>query len=220
MLSFVKYRESSVIARIYTERFGVQSYIENGVRSAKGKNKIALFQPLTLLDMVVYHDDKKEIHRISEMRCYHPFSSLPYEIGKSCIGLFIAEILHKTLKEHTGNSALYEFLSIHIIELDRLQEGYGNFHLHFLVRYSLYLGFLPHSAKEISGQLDEYAIPYSHDPEIHILLDQLIGEEEIPSQLSRKTRNELLDILLLFYRIHIEDFGDLKSLPVLKEILA
>jgi DNA repair protein RecO (recombination protein O) len=75
-LSYLRYRESSIITKIYTEAFGIQTYIVNGVRSSKSKNnRIALFQPLTLLDMVVYHKNKEDtVHRISELKCYAPFS--------------------------------------------------------------------------------------------------------------------------------------------------
>ena len=83
VLNFVKFKETSVIVKIYTEKFGLQSYIENGVRSSKSKNKIALFQPLTQLELVVYHDPKKEINRISEIRCILPYKSIPFEIKKS-----------------------------------------------------------------------------------------------------------------------------------------
>lgn len=221
VLSFVKYRETSIIVRIFTDQFGVQSYIENGVRSSKGKNKIALFQPLTLLDLVVYHDDKKDLHRISEIRCLHPFTSLPYEVSKSCVGIFMAEVLHKTLKEHTENVSLFEFIHDAVIQLDQQKEGFENFHLHFLIQYSLYLGFTPHSAEEIFEQLDALSVPYVFNAQTaEILNDMIVRESGLENRLSRKTRSELLDILLLFYRIHIEDFGELRSLPVLKEVLA
>lgn len=221
VLSFVKYRETSIIVRIFTEKFGLQSYIENGVRSSKGKNKIALFQPLTLLDLVVYHDDKKDLHRISELRCLHPFSTLPYELSKSCIGLFMAEVLHKTLKEHTENVALYEFIQESVIVLDNKKDNFENSHLQFLLQYSLYLGFTPHSAEEIFEQLDEFAIPYAFGAENARLLNEIINRKDLSEmKFSKKTRSELLNILLLFYRIHVEDFGELRSLPVLKEILS
>ena len=77
VIGYIPYRESSIIVKLYTENFGIQSYIENGVRSAKGKNKIALFQPMTLLDVVVYHNDKKDLHRISEIKCTSPLVSIP-----------------------------------------------------------------------------------------------------------------------------------------------
>ena len=48
------YSESSVVAQIFTEDFGVQSYLINGVKRPKGKIRLSMLQPLHLLDMVVY----------------------------------------------------------------------------------------------------------------------------------------------------------------------
>ena len=98
VLHFIRYSDTSIIAKIYTEAFGLQSYIVNGVRSKSAKNKIALFQPLTLLDLVVYHKENSTLQRISEMRCAEPYQSIPFKVHKSSIALFTAEILQKTLK--------------------------------------------------------------------------------------------------------------------------
>jgi len=73
VLNYIKYSDTSIIAKIYTEAFGLQSYIVNSVRSSKAKNKIALFQPLTLLEMVVYHKNHQGLQRISEMRTAEPY---------------------------------------------------------------------------------------------------------------------------------------------------
>jgi DNA repair protein RecO (recombination protein O) len=103
VLSHIKYKETSIIARIFTDAFGSQSYIVNGVRSTNARTKIGLFQPLTLLDLVVYHNSKKEINRISELKPGFTFHSIPFNIKKMAIALFITELLGKTLKE--GRSA-------------------------------------------------------------------------------------------------------------------
>ena len=73
---FTKYGETSIIVNIFTELFGLQSYIVNGVRSASAKNKIALYQPLTLLDLVVYHRENVNILRIKEVKCLHAYQTI------------------------------------------------------------------------------------------------------------------------------------------------
>ena len=78
VINHIKYKESSIIVRIYTEKLGLQSYIVNGVRSAKAKNKMALFQVLTILDLVAYYyEDQNKLNRISEIRCKQPYQSIP-----------------------------------------------------------------------------------------------------------------------------------------------
>ena len=93
VINNMRYRETSLLITIYTAEFGIASYIENGVRSAKAKHKMALFQPLTLLDLEVYHKPGKGLHRISEAKCYYPYQQIPFDIIKSSIALFLSEVL-------------------------------------------------------------------------------------------------------------------------------
>src|SRR6188768_3165830 len=86
---FTKYGETSIIVNIFTELFGMQSYIVNGVRSKSSKNKIALYQPLTLLDLVVYHRDNANILRIKEIKCLYPYQFIPMDVRKSTIAMFV-----------------------------------------------------------------------------------------------------------------------------------
>jgi DNA repair protein RecO (recombination protein O) len=227
VINYIRYRETSIIVKIYTERFGIQTYIENGVRSSKSKNKIALFQPLTLLDLVVYHDEKKEIHRISEIKCNTPFRTLPYDILKSSVAMFLDEILNKTLKEHSENEILFDFLHHSLVILDELEEHFENFHLIFLLKYAFFLGFAPNTAKEIANQLQGNHIGITFEADspkgginYQAVMDRLLManyHDLLP--INRQVRNHLLEIILLFYRLHFEDFGEMKSLQVLREVM-
>ena len=220
VINYIRYRETSIIVKIYTEKFGIQTFIENGVRSSKSKNKIALFQPLTLLDLVVYHDKKKEIHRISEIKCNSPFRTLPYDILKSSVAMFLVEILSKTLKEHTENEILFDFLHHSLVILDELEEHFENFHLIFLLKYAFFLGFAPNTAKEIAKQLHENHIGILYDADYQRVMDKLLAVNYHDLLLvNRQVRNHLLEIILLFYRLHVEDFGEMKSLQVLREVM-
>lgn len=220
VINYIRYRETSIITKIYTEKFGVQSYIENGVRSSKGKNRIALFQPLSLLDLVLYHDDKKEIHRISEIRTGFPFKTLPYDVYKSSIGMFLNEVLNKTLKETNENIPLFEFLYHSLIFLDETEQHFENFHLIFLLKYSFFLGFSPQDADEILMQLKEAKMLIPFDSDYKALLNQMImADYQTPLLMSRAARNHVLEAIILFYQLHVEDFGEVKSLQVLREVL-
>src|SRR5688572_9916424 len=107
----------------------MQSYIVNGVRSKSAKNKIALYQPLTLLNLVVYHREHANIERIKEVHCMHPYVTLNNDIRTSAIGLFINELLNKCVKEESHAKEIFEFLCDSLITLDNMAEGYENFHL-------------------------------------------------------------------------------------------
>lgn len=220
-LSYIRYRETSIIARIYTEEFGLQSYIVNSVRTARSKNnRIALFQPLTLLEMVVYNKPDRDLHRISEVKTSAPFQSLPFEVSKSTIAMFVTEFLNKVLKEEASSPMLFRFLVESVLFLEEARLNYENFHIAFLLKLSFFLGFGPESAREFENQLRENAYPFLPDNEmdtaLNIMLRQPLGT---PIKLSRAARNELLDALVAYYHIHIDSLGEVKSLPVLREVL-
>jgi len=221
-LNYLRYRETSIIAKIYTEEFGIQSYIVNGVRSAKSKtNRIALFQPLTLLDLVVYHKSKEQtIHRLSEIKCTLPFKSLPFDFVKSSIALFITELLVKTLREEETNNPLFEFLCESVSYLDETTAGYENFHLQFLAKFAFYLGFGAESVREIEEQLAENLYPYTFEPDMKEALQVfLLLPYQATVRIDRLQRSKLLDALVFFYKVHLEGLGEIKSLEVLRELM-
>ena len=220
-LSYIRYRETSIIARVYTEEFGLQSYIVNSVRTAKSKNnRIALFQPLTLLEMVVYYKNDRDLHRMSEVKTSYPFQSLPFEMAKSTIAMFVTEMLNKVLKEEAGSPPLFRFLIESVVFLEEARTNYENFHLAFLLKLSFFLGFGPENAREFESQLRENSYPFLPDDEmetaLNIMLRQSLGS---PIKLARASRNDLLDALVAYYQIHLDSIGEVKSLPVLREVL-
>ncbi|GAB4040858.1 DNA repair protein RecO [Spirosoma gilvum] len=220
-LSYIRYRETSIIARIYTEEFGLQGYLVNSVRTARSKtNKIALFQPLTLLDMVVYNKPDRDLHRLSEIKTSHPFQSIPFDVSKSTIALFVTELLNKVLKEEAPNPMLFQYLVNSVLFLEQAQTNFENFHLAFLLKLSFYLGFGPESAREFENQLRENSYPFLPDTEMEVALNTMLRLPFGTSiKLARSARNELVDALVAYYQIHIDSIGEVKSLPVLREVL-
>lgn len=221
-LNFIRFRETSIIVKIYTEEFGVQSYIVNGVRSAKSKtNRIALFQPLTLLDLVVYHKSKEQtIHRLSEVKCSVPFRSLPFDFVKSSIALFVTELMVKTLREEESNLPLFHFLTDSILYLENADKDYENFHLQFLAQMSFYLGFGAETVTEIEQQLRDNLYPYTLEESARQALQKfLLMPYDTKAALSRLERAQLLDALIFYYKIHLEGMGEIKSLEVLRELM-
>jgi DNA repair protein RecO (recombination protein O) len=145
------YSESSVVVQVFTEKFGLQSYLINGIKKPKSKIKLNSLQPLHLLDMVVYHKTSGSIQRVSELRHQPVFLSIPYDIVKSSIVLFLNEVLYKSLKQHESDEVLFEFL-FHAIEiLDSVSAGLANFHLYFLLRLTRFLGFYPDMTQAKEG---------------------------------------------------------------------
>ena len=134
VLNYIKYRETSIIARIYTEQLGLQTYVVNSVRKKGPTMRMALFQPLSLLEMVVYPSAHGGITRISEYKSAHPFQSLHYDIRKSSMAFLLAEIVSLTVKEEESSPALFNFLYQSIVALDEKESGFEDFHLVFLLQ--------------------------------------------------------------------------------------
>ncbi len=214
VLGFIKYGDSSIISKIYTEEFGLQTYIVNGVRSKTSKNKIALFQSLTLLDMVVSHKETRDINRISEIKCNTVFHSIPFEQKKISMVIFMAELLGKTLKEHYQNKELFELILHSISYLDEIKEQYENLHLQFMIQLASFLGFSPGSVEDI---IEEIRLSLSEE-EKNILAQLMVAAPDEYIKMNNHTRRHLLDCLVRYYSIHIENFGTLNSLSVLQEI--
>ncbi len=211
---FTRFRETSIIVTIFTEHFGLQSYIVNGVRSASARGKMALYQPLTLLDMVVYHKEHANIVRIKEVKCFFPFQSIPANIKKSAIALFLTELVNKTVKDESHAHELFNFLSNSLITLDEMKSGYENFHLIFLIRLSRLLGFGIFSAVDITGGKIAADDMFS-------LISKLVNSDyNRPVEMTIAQRRELLDWLLMFYKTHMDSLGEFKSVQVLKEVLS
>lgn len=222
VLNFVKYRETSIVTRIYTENFGLQSYIVNSVRGSnrKGRNKISFFQPLTLLDLVVYYKKTAGLTRISDIRCAEPYQTIPYHVTKSSIALFITEILTKSLKEEEGNCELFSFVQQSLLVFDHMDTGYENFHLQFMLKLSRYLGFIPQSARDFFTQIYEQVGRPSDLQDEERTLDRLLkGQYTDHASVSRETRQQLLNDFIKFYQLHVASFGEVRSLAVLREVL-
>ena len=139
----INYSESSLIVKIYTEKFGLQSYMLKGAKRKKKQNTVNILQHLALLDMEVYHRPKSNLQKIKEYKLHKPFQSIPYRIQKSTLALFINELIMKTIGGEEAAPELFGFLYDEIDLLDRTDGSVADFHLNFMAKYSSLLGFSP-----------------------------------------------------------------------------
>ncbi|MEI7661828.1 MAG: DNA repair protein RecO [Bacteroidota bacterium] len=242
----VRYSETSVIVTIYTELFGIQSYLFKGVRSARSKIKPALFQPLTLLDLVVYHKEKHALQHVKEIHLAHPYQSIPFDIRKSSVALFINELVYKTIREEEANPDLFEFLWTTCMQLDETSETVSSFHLFFSLQFCHFLGIFPLS--NYSDQLRVFnlreglfqaSLPDHRqylDHESSRLFFSLVEScseypagnsetakwrnSEIFLHMNAETRDQLLETILLYYRLHLPGFKGLQSHLILRDVMA
>lgn len=228
----VKYSESSIIAKIYTELFGLQSYMIRGMRSKKSAVKSALLQHLTLVDLVVYHKPNSNIHNIKEIKLAYPFQSIPYNIHKSSITVFLNEILYHVIKEEESNEDLFKFLFNAIQVLDLKESNYSSFHYFFLIQLSKHLGFYPNSNySDINNNFNMEAGIFTNQdgpqnlfipPPFSKYISELISLSFDSLELFKIQsihKNQLLEIILNYYRLHLPIALNIKSHLVLQTVL-
>jgi len=210
VIRYIKYGETSIIINIYTESFGMQSYIANNIRSVKAKSTPALFQPLSLLELEVYHKKTAEINRLSSWKTAEHLSSIYTNIKKATIALFLSEVLYRSIKETEPHDGLFEFIyqSVHIF--DTMESRYENFHLQFLLKLLKYVGFGIHEGHNSS-------IPGFESDAFTTLLKSTYDSE---IKLTNEFRGRLLDGIILYYQEHVDGFGKIKSLKVLREVFS
>lgn len=233
VLKTINYSETSVVAKIYTEQFGLKSYLIHGVRKRKAKTKANNLQLLSLLDMEVYNRESKDLHHIKELRNAHIFQSLPYDIRKSSIAIFLNELIYNSIHEEEANPALFHYLFNSIQLLDLLNDSFSSFHLHFAIQLSKYLGFGPAEASYVTGAQFDMADGkfYSDERKGLYKLSQkeslffyqassLSFESFKQISVSRQMRKTILEHILNFYVLHLPDFKPLRSHEVLEIVLS
>lgn len=232
VLRTIRYSETSIIAHIYTRSYGIQGFMVNGVRSAKGKLRNAHFQQLTILEMVNYQRPGGDLQRIKEARPAFFFQDIPGNPAKTLLAMWMAELLTRTLREEESNEEMFAFIEEAIRLLDKTNNSLANYPLAFMVHLSRYLGFFP-SAGRVPNK------PYFNLYDGCFAADtgassEILGEEEgealaklceLPFssfyeyKMKRSLRNSLMEGLMNYYRYHIEGLGKLNSASVLSEVL-
>ncbi len=223
------YGESSVIVQVFTEKFGLQSYIINAVKKPKAKISRNMLQPLHLLDMVVYHKNTGQVQRVAEVKNSPVLQSIPYDVIKSSLAIFLNEVLYKAVRQQSADENLFGFVFNAIEWLDHQSEGLANFHLLFLVRLTRYLGFHPALFQADyfdmkNGVFSKYKpegfsyLSPPHTQNFYTLL-QCSFENIQQLRFSNDERRYLIQKLLEYYALHIESFGNIRSHEVLEEVL-
>ena len=225
----IRYREADLIVKAYTKSSGLKSYLVRGVlKSKKGKLRASMFQPLTILDLEANHKDKGTLENIREAKVNPAYQTLTGNIYKSSIAMFLAEVLHQAIQEEEQNQALYQFLEESFLWLDT-NEKYANFHLLFMVKLSSFLGFYPHQYDPylpyfnlLDGeyQLDD-TNKYCIQNENSELLKQflLVNYDEVSGiKLNQSKRKNFIEMLILYFELHLHGFKKLRSLDILHQL--
>jgi DNA repair protein RecO (recombination protein O) len=236
-LRSLKYGETSVVVTIFTEAFGIQSYIVNGVRvqTKRSQSKVNLFQPAAILQMVVYRNELKNLQRIKESGWAHLYEHIFFDVIKNAVAMFITELLLKCLKQPESGGELFEFAEDVLLHLDKSQEAeMANYPLFFAVHFATFLGLrIADNYSEVNNVLDlQEGLFVPQRPEHRYFLEtpySLITAQLLrimqPHELSqirinKEIRRTLLNGFQNYYALHVQDFGTLRSLPVLQTVFS
>lgn len=215
----IKYRETSIIVKIFTQVLGLQTYIIQGVRAKNPRHSISLFQPLTRLDMVVYHKKQRSIQRVAEVKNYAPNDKILANVKKSAIAIFLSELLSKVIHEEERNEPLFNFLWLEVMRLNEQTTDYDLFYLTFMLQLSHYLGFGISSVQDIYAQLRRSGQHWNIDKKVLEKLDELLTDQEHRSiKIDKSTKRHVTELIVKFYQLHMESLNHLKSLKILQEI--
>lgn len=237
VLRTVKYGETSVIVTIFTELFGVQSYLVNGVRTTnkKGGSKAAMFQPPAILELVAYHNEFKNLNRLKESRWDYLYQHIFADVVKNAVALFMIELITKCLKQPEANAELFYFIEDALHQLDVASGTVtANFPLFFSLHLPVFFGFrisdqysdehhyLDLQEGSFSGTQPQH-LNYLQDKEaeaVSYILQVMQPNELEGLNLNQETRRRIMYGIEQYYNLNVTDFGSMKTVPVLREIMS
>jgi DNA repair protein RecO (recombination protein O) len=233
ILHQIKYTDSGIVAQLYTRNFGRQSFLIKGMRNKKSGKHNVMFQPLFILDLEMYYKASREMQTLKEFSVLFTPFNIYSNIKKSCVAIFLGEVLTSVLKEESPHEELYDYIEESIIYFENCKEGFANFHIAFLTGLSSFLGFEP-AVRSDPGQVYFdmrngifVTMPpingnYANEEISNILAEFFTASYNSISNitLNGTLRNEVLETLVTYYSLHLPGLKKIKSLEVLKEVFS
>lgn len=228
-----RFNETGSIIGIYTFNNGLMSFFVRGIgKKGKRSNKAALFEPLTLLNLEIRYSGKNDLHHIIEADVDYAYQNIPQNMIKRSLLIFVNELLVRCLKEETRNAELFDWIHDSLIWLDLARDGYVNFHLLFMIQFSMFLGFYPNVNMTErftffdleNGKFLNQAPSHPNyvEGDIVAILHKLIMskyEDSSKIVINKNLRNGVLNALIAFFDFHIPSLGKFKSVEILSVVL-
>jgi DNA repair protein RecO (recombination protein O) len=229
VLSSLKYGDTSLIVKMFTQSDGLKTYLLKGVlNSKKGKLKVAYFQPLTQLEIVAVHRNKGSMERLQEVKVTYPYETLHTDVVKNALAFFLAEMMGNSIREEERNEGLFQFLEAAFQWADHNSQV-ANFHLYFLLQVTKYLGFYPDISPPRADFFDLQNGHFVSTPSLNPIIsgpelrqfETLLGTNFDAIHTIRITKDErqaLLQKIVLYFELHLHGFRKPRSLEVLNEV--
>ncbi len=231
VIKAIKYGDNSLIVKLLTEQNGLQSFMIKGAFNKNAKIRAALFQPLTLLD-IVCAKSRGELGYLKEASIEYAYKNIPININKNAIVLFVSELLSKTIQESDTDLELFDFIHHSLMYLDETNDNSADFPLKFAVKLTDYLGFLPNITSYQQGyvfDLEEgcfrhdgtnniYVIDQHQSASIFALCSHSIFDD-YSLNINLQERRQLIETVIAYYKLHVSGFNELNSADVLRTVL-
>ena len=246
VLRAIKYGEQKLIVDLFTRSHGRLSFVATVPKSAHGKLKKQYFQPLTLLTIEGDVRQQAQLQKLREASILTPLPTLLTDPSKRSISLFLSEFLYHALRSEQRDEPMFDYIANGIQWLDGRDGSFANFHLVFLMHLSRFLGFYPNleepstgiqspftlhpSSATVSLYFDLRAASFCLHPPVHrdFLQPEEAGMLRLMMRmdysnmhlfrLNRQQRTRCIEVALQYYKLHLPDFPDLRSLDVLHEL--
>lgn len=211
VLHLTRHTDKTSIVHLYTRSHGRINCAVNNLHGRKSNTRSALFMPLSLLHIEA--NMQHALPRIKEAQILFPYPSTASDPIKRSIALFMAEVLYRSLQQPEADEALFDYIYTSIASLEG-EAVTANFHLHFLIQLSAYLGFYP-NIEETGAYFDLQngvcctTLPlHAHvmTPNQTELFKQLCTGNET-ARMSRSDRQQLLEKLLLYFHLQLLPSG-------------
>jgi DNA repair protein RecO (recombination protein O) len=233
ILHQIRYTDSGIVVQLYTRKFGRQSILIKGMRNRKAGKHNILFQPMFILDLEMYYKASREMQVLKEFSVSFTPYDIHTDIKKSCVAIFLGEVLTSVLKEESPHEEMFDYIEESIIYFDRHKEGFANFHIAFLAGLSSFLGFEPFNRTSAGDSFFDMTngifVPlppvhgnYANEEVSDILADIFASSYDSVSNipLTGIQRNNVLEILIRYYSLHLPGLKKINSLEVLKEVFS
>lgn len=231
VLRTIKYNDNLLITDIYTRQQGRRSFLLPVAHGKKARVRNVLFQPLSMVSFTAPHRGTRRLVRIADAQPYMLYASIPYDVVKSSIALYLAEVLTYALREEEQDEMLFTFIDRALLWFDSSTEGYADFHLVFMVQLLHFLGIAPNIGKVSSNSyfdMQAGTIVHEHPLHPHFLMPaatavfaRLFSSDFLSVRslaLNGELRGTFLAVLEEYYRLHVPDFSALRSGDVLREL--
>lgn len=229
VLRKVPYTGSSLILNTYTREFGLLSFMVRNLGGKKRKSR-AFAELLSRVEITFHRREKYGIQTAGEIRHVPDGSGLFQDPLKGSVNLFLAEMLTKALQEESADPELYDYIESSL-QYFTTSENHQTFHLLFLIKLSRFFGFFPQGTYSAHTRyFDALHGEFTDNPNssLHTLPDReseawckmVRADYESDLILGKEMRRRMLNAVVDYYRLHLEGFGEVKSLPVLIEVFS